>query len=144
MEMPLRDELHIASTKKRLGAFVIDDIVISVFLLIIFFDQLISITDPMALSIFLEKNFMLFLLLKVLYQSFFVWQGGMTPGKMVMKIRVVELDTGYTPRFSKALLRALVRVLSESIFYLGYLMAYFNPLVQTLHDKLSQTVVVDA
>jgi len=141
-EEPL--EFQIASTKKRLGAFVIDDIVISVFLLIIFYPQLAGIKDPMALSLFLENNFLTFIVLKILYQTFFVWQGGRTPGKMLMKIRVVEMDGGYIPSFGTAFLRASVRIISESFFYLGYVLAYFNPLVQTLHDKLAKTVVVDA
>ena len=137
-------EHQIASRSKRMAAFVIDDIVISVFFVIIFYDQLTTLKDPMALSLFLQNNLIVFLLLKVLYQTFFVWYNGMTPGKMLVKIRVVEMDGGYIPSFGTALLRALLRVVSESFFYLGYLMAYFNPLVQTLHDKLAKTVVVNA
>ncbi len=127
-----------------MAAFVIDDIVVSIFLLIIFYDQLMGLKDPIALSLFLQNNLIVFMLLKVLYQTFFVWYNGMTPGKMLVKIRVVEMDGGYIPSFGTALLRALVRVVSESFFYLGYLLAYFNPLMQTLHDKLAKTVVVNA
>jgi uncharacterized RDD family membrane protein YckC len=141
-EQPL--EFHIASTKKRLGAFVIDDIIVSIFLLVIFYSQLVELKDPMAISLFLQRNFLVFVMLKIIYQTFFVWQGGMTPGKILMKIRVVEYDGGYIPSLWTALLRAFLRIVSESLFYIGYLFAYFNPLVQTLHDKFAQTVVVDA
>jgi len=140
----VEQEYQIASRGKRMAAFVIDDIVVSIFLLIIFYDQLMGLKDPIALSLFLQNNLIVFMLLKVLYQTFFVWYNGMTPGKMLVKIRVVEMDGGYIPSFGTALLRALVRVVSESFFYLGYLLAYFNPLMQTLHDKLAKTVVVNA
>ncbi len=138
------EEYQIANTRRRMGAFVIDDIMISIFLMIIFYDQLVSLKDPMALSLFLQDNLLAFMLLKTLYQTFFVWNNGMTPGKMIMKIRVVEIDGGYIPSLGTAFLRASLRIVSESLFYLGYIMAYFNPLVQTLHDKFAKTVVVNA
>ncbi|HIP41873.1 MAG TPA: RDD family protein [Campylobacterales bacterium] len=137
------DNYQIATTRKRLSAFFIDDIVVSVFLLVIFYNELSAFKDPTNLILFLESNFLTFVFLRVIYHTFFVWQNGMTIGKMMMKIRVIEMDTGYTPTFGVAFLRAGFRVVSESIFYLGYIMAYFNPMVQTLHDKLSKTVVVD-
>ena len=67
----------------------------------------------------------------------------MTVGKMLLKIRVVEIESATTPSLSVAFIRAMLRVVSETIFYIGYLMAYFNPLAQTLHDKIAKTVVVD-
>ena len=137
------DDYQIATTGKRLSAFFIDDIVVSIFLLVIFYNQLSSFKDPATLILFLESNFLTFLFLRVIYHTFFVWQNGMTVGKMMMKIKVVEMDTGYTPSFGVAFLRAGFRVVSETVFYLGYIMAYFNPMVQTLHDKLAKTVVVD-
>jgi len=136
-------EFQIATKGKRLSAFFIDDIVISLFLIVIFFDQLTNIKEPIELSIFLQKNFFSFVLLRVLYHTFFIWQNGMTLGKMFLKIRVVEIETANTPSFSIAFIRAMLRVVSETIFYIGYLMAYFNPLAQTLNDKIAKTVVVD-
>ena len=136
-------EFQIATKNRRLSAFFIDDIVISIFLIVIFFDQLANIKEPMELSIFLQKNFFSFVLLRVLYHTFFIWQNGMTLGKMLLKIRVVEIESATTPSLSVAFIRAMLRVVSETIFYIGYLMAYFNPLAQTLHDKIAKTVVVD-
>ena len=136
-------EFQIATKNRRLSAFFIDDIVISLFLIVIFFDQLANIKEPIALSLFLQKNFFSFVLLRVLYHTFFVWQNGMTLGKMFLKIRVVEIESATTPSLSVAFIRAMLRVVSETIFYIGYLMAYFSPLAQTLHDKIAKTVVVD-
>jgi uncharacterized RDD family membrane protein YckC len=134
---------YIATTKKRAIAFFIDDIILSLFLIVIFFNQLSAIKDPMEYAPFLQENLFAFMLLRIIYQTFFVWQTGMTPGKSIVKIRVVDIDTALPPTLIMSLLRAGFRIVSESIFYIGYIMAYLNPMVQTLHDKMARTVVVD-
>ena len=78
-----------------------------------------------------------------LYHTVFVWQNGMTLGKYLMKIQVVEIETSMKPTFAKAFLRAILRIGSEAIFYLGFLLAFFLPLKQTFHDKVSNCVVID-
>lgn len=142
----------IASNQKRIAAFVIDDIVISAFFFIIFYEQFsavfsnVTVVDEAALqniNAFLSQNLLIVLAIKLIYHTFFVWQNGMTLGKYFMKIKVIDLDTGATPNFSKAFLRASIRIPSEVLFYLGFLMAFFMPLKQTLHDKLSNCVVVN-
>jgi len=40
-------------------------------------------------------------------------------------------------------LRASLRIVSEEIFYVGFIFAFFSPMAQTLHDKLSKCVVVN-
>lgn len=135
---------HIASTKKRIGAFFIDDVVVSLLFLAIFWTPLSMLKSVESINIFLSQNFPYIILIKVLYHTFFVWQNGMTLGKYFMKIKVISLDTSRIPRFQVALLRALLRILSDLFFYLGFIMAFFNPLVQTFHDKLSKCVVIDA
>ena len=137
------DNLQISLPKKRVGAFVIDDIVISFLFLAIFWSQISTLTTPEEINLFLTNNFLTIILIKVLYHTFFVWQGGMTLGKYFMKIKVVSIGSGDTPPLHLALLRALLRIVSETFFYLGFIMAFFNPMVQTLHDKLSGCVVVD-
>ena len=142
----------IASNQKRVGAFVIDDIVVSLFFFIIFYGQFsavfsdITVVDEAALAginAFLSENLLIVLGIKLIYHTVLVWQNGMTLGKYIMKIKVIDMETGYTPDFSKAFLRASVRIPSEVLFYLGFVMAFFVPLKQTLHDKLSNCVVVN-
>lgn len=135
---------QIASRKKRMMAFVIDDIIVSFLFLAIFWTPLSMLTSVESINIFLSENFLYIILIKVIYHTFFVWQNGMTLGKYFMKIRVVFLDNGKTPKLHVALLRALLRILSDLFFYLGFIMAFFNPLVQTFHDKFSKCVVIDA
>ncbi len=141
---------HIASMPKRLKAYLIDDTIVSLFLFAIFYNQFIDIFatyqttgDITPLAIFLEQNSITFILLRVTYQTFFVWQYGMTPGKMLSHIKILEVETLQKPSLKTATFRALFRLLSDTIFYIGYIIAYFSPISQTLHDKLAKTIVVD-
>jgi len=143
-------EFEIASTSKRMGAFFIDDLVVAFLVFAIFYEQLItvgSITNMPArieaLQLFLNQSLPFFIAIKVVYHTFFVWQNGKTPGKQVMKIKVIELYRATHPTFGVALLRASVRIISEMTLFLGFALAFFSPLVQTLHDKLSKCVVVN-
>jgi len=158
--MPMRElsPSIIASNKKRISAFVIDDMLVAFLLLIIFSNQLLEIASHLPtvitaesveifknqMHLFSVDNLLLILALKVMYHTFFIWQNGRTLGKHLMKIKVIELDTKENPTLMKALLRAMLRILSEAFFYLGFFLAFFLPLRQTFHDKLSQCVVVDA
>jgi uncharacterized RDD family membrane protein YckC len=144
--------MPISSSQKRIAAFVIDDIIITLFFIIIFYTQLtelfsnITVIDESVLesiNIFISQNILVVLSIKLIYHTVLVWQNGMTLGKYFMKIRVIELETGHTPSFQRSFLRASVRIPSELLFYLGFLMAFFLPLKQTLHDKLSNCVVID-
>ena len=150
--------LPVASVQKRISAFVIDDLMVALFFLIIFYDQLLVIashtsgvmsTEEMTLiqdqlQQFSVDNLLVMLSIKILYHTVPVWQNGMTLGKYIMKIRVIDLNTGGRPSFIQAFLRALLRIGSEIFFYLGFIMAFMMPLKQTFHDKLSNCVVVDA
>ncbi len=141
--LPTR-KISVAVPKKRVGAFVIDDLVISFLFMAIFWETIASLRDPVEISQFMTDKFFTIASIKILYHTFFVWQNGMTLGKYIMKIRVVTLEGEQTPTLLIALARAMLRVASEIILYLGFAMAFFNPLVQTMHDKLTQCVVVDA
>jgi uncharacterized RDD family membrane protein YckC len=149
-------EVDIAPLQKRVGAFVIDDILVSLFIFIIFYEQLAQIGSEVStmsessflgiqssMNAFLVANLLPIVLLKVLYHTFFIWQGGKTLGKYVMKIKVIDLERGEHPDFLKSLLRASVRIVSESFMYIGFIVALFLPLKQTMHDKLTNCVVVN-
>lgn len=138
---------QIATSNKRTGAFIIDDFVVALLFMAIFWDQISSLNAPLDLdkiNLFLSEKFIYFILIKILYHTFLVWQNGMTLGKYFMKIKVLSIQTGQIPQLHAALLRAMLRVVSETLFYIGFIMAFFNPLVQTFHDKLSGCMVVDA
>ncbi len=150
--------LPIASAQKRITAFVIDDLIVALFILIIFYDQLLAMVShtsgvitPEEITMIQEQlrqfsvdNLLIMLSIKVLYHAVPVWQNGMTLGKYIMKIRVIDLKTGYRPSLLQASLRAILRIGSELFFYLGFIMAFMMPLKQTFHDKFSNCVVIDA
>ncbi len=140
----IQNQEQIAVPKKRVGAFIIDDLAISFLFMVIFWSQISSLRTVEEINLFLAENFLIIMLIKLLYHTFFVWQSGMTLGKYAMKIKVVVLQTGLIPPLHTAAARAALRIVSETFFYLGFVMAFFNPMVQTLHDKLTGCVVIDA
>jgi len=144
--------LSIPSNNKRITAFVIDDIIVSLFFFIIFYQPLMNLfsgfdvfdeSAMMAISTFVSQQVFVIFLIKIIYHTVLVWQGGITIGKHLMNIKVVDMQTNEIPNFQKSLTRAVIRIPSEVLFYLGFLLAFFVPLRQTLHDRLSNCVVVD-
>jgi len=139
-----REGLVLADIKKRAMAFFIDETLLS-FLLIIAMSSSFSNAKTVEDIIILTNNFLWeYLLMKIAYQTFFVWQYGATLGKIAMKIRVIEIATLQNPTFAASLNRAVFRVISEMIFYLGFLWGVMDPARQTWHDKTARTLVVNA
>lgn len=139
--------------QRRISAFVLDDVIISMFFMIIFYDQISTLfanvteldeTSLEQMNMFIAENILIVFAIKVLYHTILIWQNGMTIGKYIVKIKVIDLDSEQRPSFQQAFLRASIRLISEALFYIGFIMAFFTPLKQTLHDKLSNCVVVDA
>ena len=64
-----------------------------------------------------------------------------TPGKALMGI-VVQSEDGQTLTYKKAVIRYLCSYLSIAIMGIGYLMQPFTSRRQTLHDMLSEAVVI--
>ena len=62
---------------------------------------------------------------------------------MILKIEVIEERDFQTPSFLVSLNRAIGRVISEMLFYLGFAWAFLDPKRQTWHDKLAKTLVVN-
>ena len=139
-----RENLTLASIKKRALAFFIDEILLS-FLLVISMSDAFSNAKTMQDIILLTNSYLFqYLLMKIAYQTFFVMQYGATLGKLAMKIRVIEIATLANPSFGVSLNRAIFRVISEMFFYLGFLWGVMNPTRQTWHDKTAKTLVVNA
>jgi len=137
------ERLTLASINKRAIAFFIDEMIISTLFYIIYAD---SFAKAGSLESVIELTNMLFLqviLLKVIYHTFFVWMYGATVGKIFLKIKVVSVDDFDNPNLMNAFIRAVVRIISEFLFYLGFLQAFFDKAKQTWHDKAAKTVVLN-
>jgi len=76
------------------------------------------------------------------YITFFLGTYGQTPGKMLLRVKVVTYE-GTIPSYGTALLRYVVSVFSGTIFFIGYITAFFNPQHQTWHDMAAKTYVVN-
>ena len=138
-----REDMKLASIKKRSLAFFIDEMLLSLILLIALWDKF-SQNMNLEEIIILTNTFVLeYMLMKIIYQAFFVMHYGASIGKLAMKIRVIELQTLGNPNVLIALNRAIFRVISELIFYLGFLWGILDPSRQAWHDKTAKTLVVD-
>lgn len=137
------DDIKLASVQKRSFAFLIDEILLSFLLVVAYSGQITQVAgDENALATFVASITLPYMVLKFLYHSFFIYAYGATLGKLALKIRCVNYQNE-TPNFSASLVRSGVRILSEAVFYIGFLWALFNPTFQTWHDKLAKTLVVD-
>ena len=139
-----REEFTLATISKRSWAFFIDEVLLSfIFVAIIWnsfvqattFEEMIALTNSFVLE---------YMALKIIYQTFFVAIYGATIGKILLKIRVIETATLDKPRPLAAFNRAVFRIISEIIFYLGFLWGALNPSRQTWHDFSAKTLVINA
>ncbi len=138
-----REGLTLASLQARGWAFFIDEVIVSLIFFIIFWDFIFVLKTPEKMIEAINSLVGYLLLLKIIYQTFFVWYYAATPGKMILKIEVIEERDFQTPSFLVSLNRAIGRVISEMLFYLGFAWAFLDPKRQTWHDKLAKTLVVN-
>jgi uncharacterized RDD family membrane protein YckC len=137
------ENLELAPNRTRAMAFVIDDLLITLLTVVLLWDKVVATgSDTMGVLTVMNQAFLQVVLIKVIYQTFFVWYYGATIGKMAMKIKVIDFDNFGRVSFLSALFRAMTRIVSESIFYIGFVFAFYTQSRQTLHDKLGKTLVV--
>ncbi|CAA0082603.1 Uncharacterised protein [Zhongshania aliphaticivorans] len=65
-----------------------------------------------------------------------------TPGKMVLKLRIVNAKTGEKPSVAQWLIRYIAYYLSAMVFMLGFIWVGLDRRKQGWHDKLANTVVI--
>ena len=138
-----RESLTLASIKSRGMALFIDEFLLSLLLIIALWDSFVGAKTMEEIIIVTNLFVLEYMAMKVFYQAFFTMQYGASVGKIVMKIRVVEIRTLANPNVISALNRGIFRVVSEMFFYLGFLWGVFDPARQSWHDKTAKTLVVD-
>jgi len=139
-----RSQLHLSTLKKRSVAFIIDELLLSALLMIMLWDAFTALSTWEEMITLTNAYVIEYMVIKIIYQTLFIYQYGATIGKIVMKIRVIEVRTLGTPIFFSAFNRGVFRIISEMLFYMGFIWAMYNPVRQTWHDKTARTVVVDA
>jgi uncharacterized RDD family membrane protein YckC len=138
------ENITLASIQKRGLAYMIDEILVSLLFIFIYLDQIPQEATTEQTIAIINSLVMYVMVLKVVYQTFFVWMYGATLGRIVMKIKVISISDLEKPTLLFALSRASFRILSESLFYLGFVWAMLNPKRETWHDKVARTLVVNA
>ncbi len=139
-----REQLQLATVAKRSLAFFIDELLLSALFIIIVWDSFSQAASYEALIALTNSYVLEYMAIKIIYQTFFVSMYGASIGKIILKIRVIEAQTLQKPRPFVAFNRAVFRIISELLFYLGFLWGALSPTKQAWHDLSAKTLVVDA
>jgi uncharacterized RDD family membrane protein YckC len=138
-----RENLQLASISKRATAFFLDELLLSLLLIVSIWGSFSNAKDMTEMILLIQQFTLEYIVLKVLYQMFFVYKYGATLGKIAMKIKVVELVTLANPSIAYSLNRAVFRIISEMLFYMGFLWGMFDPFKRTWHDLTAKTIVIE-
>jgi uncharacterized RDD family membrane protein YckC len=140
------DNLQLASMRSRALAYVIDDLLVTIIIIMIFWESISALSHDMDAMTYLLKAELVtpLIFLKVIYHTFFVWYYGATVGKIVVKIRVIDANEWGRVSMFSSFLRAVGRIFSEMFFYIGFLIGFFNDGRKTFHDFTGKTLVVNA
>jgi uncharacterized RDD family membrane protein YckC len=76
------------------------------------------------------------------YILYMTGQRGASPGKRVMGLKVVKLADGQVLGGGMGIVRGLAHIVDSIICYIGYLFPLWDPMRQTLADKIIGTVVL--
>ena len=75
--------------------------------------------------------------------GYFISKKGGLPGKLILGLKIVDLETGFFPTPGKAIFReTLGKLLSTITFMIGYIMAGFRKDKRGLHDLVASTQVL--
>jgi uncharacterized RDD family membrane protein YckC len=85
--------------------------------------------------------FLVGLILSLAYEVFFVGRFGGTPGKLLLRMRIVRPDFSKVT-YGRAAIRFFGLGLSDLTMFVGYLMVVFDPERRALHDYLADTRVI--
>ena len=76
--------------------------------------------------------------------TLFFWQMYQaTPGKLLLNIKIICIETGAKPNFKQLVVRYLAYFVSFITLGLGFLWVIWDKKNQGLHDKLAKTAVVN-
>lgn len=132
MEAPRLGVQPRAAFGQRLGAYIVDVVILNVVLFFLGF--LVRGTGP---ALFLAIAFGLG------YFSLLEGSGsGQTVGKRLVGIRVVDFETGAPIPYARAFARTAGRWVSGLVVLLGYFWMLWDRDGQTWHDKVASTTVV--
>lgn len=154
-ELPPETSFDLSTVRKggfwiRLVAFTIDNIILNVLGTILMNIGLLAFglgssawEEPEAGEVFsVIIPYLIFMfIINIAYYTYFHGNTGQTVGKMVCKLKVVQVD-GNPLGYGKAFLRWAGYLVSGLVFYLGFLWAAWDKNKQAWHDKIAGTCVI--
>ncbi len=130
--------------RRRFVAFILDVFIaalVSVFVLLlvtvalVFFEKF---DDDGVIEVFFLSSLIITYLA---YHLFYLTAFGATPGKLLLKLRVVD-SYGRELRFRRSVIRLLGYIVSLCSLCLGFFHIIIDPLAQGWHDKIAGTYVI--
>lgn len=107
-------------------------------------EQISQITESIynLVTIIIKYGF-LYAIVEIVYNSVFTFLYGATIGKIITKIRVIDIYNFDKPDLKISVIRSLFKYILGSMFYFGFLTAFFDRFKQTLYDKIGHTIVIN-
>ncbi|MDR0579848.1 MAG: RDD family protein [Campylobacteraceae bacterium] len=139
------EKITLAPFSKRFVAYAIDDFIVAV-LAFMAFASIISEASSSEESLRMVFEYLTpyFIIIKIAYQTIFVYLYGATIGKITVKIRIIYIYSAKKPDFYISFIRSVARIVSEAILFIGFLWAFNSNKKQTWQDVAAQTLVVNA
>lgn len=138
-----REEIELAPLFLRFCAFLLDHIILAFVFLLIYWDVISQYAgNYYAINTVISELVWQLIFLMLVYEVVFLTFYGATLGKMAFQIRVISTSLLDTPNLFYVLMRSVIKILSQNLFFLPYLFVFFSPFKQTLHDLLAKTIVV--
>lgn len=138
-----KEEIKIASFKKRFLAYLIDSFVILGIVSIILFDKFSMVQTYEEMHSVLIRFAGGILILQFCYHTLFAYLYGATLGKMFLKITIIDQNVLDKPNLTQSAIRAGFRQISDMFYGLGFAWALSNVVLKTWHDYAAKTVVID-
>lgn len=138
-----RENITLADFGRRILAYFIDNIILSLVVFIIFYDSFSQTSDLNEIREVLDNFIFGFIFLHISYHTLFTFMYGASLGKMVCKIMIIDQEVLDKPNFSQSLIRSFIRQLSGMAFMLGFAWAFGNILRKTWQDYVARTIVIN-
>ena len=140
-----------ASMRRRLGAFIIDALLLSTISLPLWIWFLLSVrvTPPVSMEVYLLGLFSIWYFFSLFYFiGYWIWRG-QTPGQILTRVKIVRKD-GQKIKLGNVVLRYLI---GYSIVYIAlsllilpaivlFIAAALNKKKRSLHDLIAGTYVI--
>jgi uncharacterized RDD family membrane protein YckC len=138
-----KEEQSLAPISKRAFAFLVDSLLLSFIFVAATGDKIQAGASNKQIIEFIDSIFLPIMIATIVYDAIFVKLYGATLGKMLVKIKVVDVQMLDTPSWGFVILRSTVKCLGGLFFYLGFVWAIFDPAKQSWHDKFAKTLVLN-